>query len=259
MPGFEEVSSKLDAIELIFLKDLPHIRIFDNNYAECDVNSLAYNFMTKQVIDPFQTGRKNAINKKFRLVADTIETWHEAKFGNREVNGKMNRLFKLLALGMDFADPDQKRQFVNHFPQMWDDYAAKKNNAKVTTVRLVLGQTVRGDIINFRTGKFDVGTDQKKVEKYNQCILAAMNLDPIIGFVIQKFMEQGDKQGYDMEIEKAHYEVLSQEARQEQEEARQHEPEVCTSRPSRGSGERDVEGRRNPLPSDEAHKEEKVV
>ena len=210
MRGYESSSSELDAFDLIFVQDL-EIPFYDKNYVECDVNSLAYDFVAKEVMDPFGTGVTNATKKQFRLVADSVMAWHLAIFAGRVFNGKMIRLFKLLGpLKMKFVMDSQKDEFIKMWPFMWYDYAKKVHANKFSTVRQVLGYTVRGDALNFSEPKetFQVGTDAKRVAKYKLCMDAADELDHKIGLLMQNYMNYGDKHGYDLDIEEVLYKVL---------------------------------------------------
>ena len=176
----------IDEIDLIPFE----LYLYDRNFAENDVNSLAFHLESATVVDVFGSGYANAHRKRFRIPADSLESWYNdwnpgpKQMYPRGYKGKVLRLFKMLAKGFEFQTHDQKDAFVQLCLDKAEDLTADTisgfPNRSFSIVEEVLGFTVRGDTLIFdgpEKGQVAVGTDPQKVAKYEACLDNAEKLD----------------------------------------------------------------------------------
>ena len=114
-----------------------------------------------------------------------MTTWHDFPEPPRKHNGKLIRVLKMLAKGFAFAHEDQKEEFVSLFETAFDAHCELAIAGKFSTFQMVLGQTVRGDILNFKDGNIIKG--QRAL--YNGCIDALRELHPVLCQKLQSHME----------------------------------------------------------------------
>ena len=177
----------VDAIDLVPF----NLALYDRNYVECDVNSLAFHLESATVVDVFSTGYYNVLHKRMRIPADSLEVWYSAKFPGRANNGKVPRLFKMLAKGFKFHVPGQEDAFIQICIDKFDDLIAPTTAGTYSALQVVLGMTIRGDTFVFGgpcNGQVTVGTDPSKVAKYECCLESAVRLDSRLA-IFRGYME----------------------------------------------------------------------
>ena len=181
-------AGSIDEIDLIPFE----LDLYDRNFAENDVNSLAFHLESATVVDVFGSGYANAKRKLFRIPADSLESWYNAwnpgttlkQMYTRGYKGKVPRLIKMLAKGFEFQTHDQKDAFVQLCLDKAEDLTAATiagfPNRCFSIVEVVLGFTVRGDTLIFngpKRGQITVGTNPQKVAEYEACLENAEKLD----------------------------------------------------------------------------------
>ena len=182
----------IDAIDLIPFG----LHLYDSNFADSDVNALAFHLESGTVVDTFGSGYHNAQQKRFRIPAQSFESWYQAEYPGRINNGKILRLLKMLANGFAFQITDQKDAFVQLCIDKFEDLAAPTIAGLFSTLQVVLGRDIRGDTLHFadpNPGQITVGTDPQKVAKYERCLDSAEKLDSRL-VMIRDYMEKGQTQ-----------------------------------------------------------------
>lgn len=164
-----ESTEKLDAFDVRSAM----CKYYNFNYIENDVNSLMYDLNSNCIIDITGTGVENNRKRKFSIVAEDLDTWHSFPEPPRAMNGKAPRALKMLAKGYTFADDEQKDAYVRLLRKTFEDHCKLVNAGKFSTYQMVLGQTVRGDRLNFTDGSITAGSRPL----YDKCIEALASLD----------------------------------------------------------------------------------
>ena len=149
---------------------------FDCNYVESNVNSLMFDLDTDNIIDIFGNGVSDCEDRQFRVVASSMADWHEFPEPPRVYNGKLVRVLKMFAKGFTFADESQMKEFLRLFEDTFDNHCQHVIAGKFSTFAMVLGHTVRGDILNFKDGTVCRGD----APLYDACIKALAEINPAI-------------------------------------------------------------------------------
>ena len=168
-----KASDTMDAIDIREATE----KYYDFCYVENDVNALMFDLSTSTIVDMAGTGVDNCTKGKFSVVAKSMEEWHAFEEPPRKLNGKVPRLLKMLAKGFTFADQDQKAEYVRLFATTVDAHCELVIAGKFSTFEMVLGQTVRGDVLNFKDGTAKIGNKPA----YDLCIRALSDLDFDLG------------------------------------------------------------------------------
>ena len=159
----------MDAIDIRPMLD----KYFNLDYIENDINGLLFNLKTDDLIDISGTGILNCTQQKFQISATCMKSWNSFPEPPRVYNGKLIRVLKMLAKGFNFADASQATEFINLFEEFFDAHCALVIVDKFSTFDVVLGQTIRGDTLNFTDGSIKAGNNPL----YDKCIEALECLD----------------------------------------------------------------------------------
>ena len=159
----------MDAIDIRQMLD----KYFNLDYIENNINGLLFNLKTDDLIDISGTGILDCTQKKFHISATCMRTWNSFPEPPRVYNGKLIRVLKMLAKGFNFADASQAKEFISLFEEYFDAHCELVNAGKFSTFDVVLGQTIRGDTLNFTDGSIKAGSNPL----YDKCIEALESLD----------------------------------------------------------------------------------
>ena len=157
---------------------------FNVDYIENSVNCLLFDLKTDRVLDMTGTGISDCLQKKFRIPATSMKTWHEFPEPPRRYNGKLIRVLKMLAKGFTFAEESQKIEFIHLFKEAFEAHCAPVIAGKFSTLQMVLGQTVREDKLDFEDGNIVCGQGAL----YDKCIKALETLDADMAKKVEEHM-----------------------------------------------------------------------
>jgi hypothetical protein len=159
----------MDAIDVRPVLD----KYFMIDYIENNVNCLLFDLKTDRLLDMSGTGISDCLEKKFRVFATSMRTWNDFPEPPRKYNGKLIRVLKMLAKGFNFAEESQAAEFISLFQEFFEAHCELTIAGKFSTFHMVLGQTIRGDTLNFANGSITPGSHPL----YDNCIEALASLD----------------------------------------------------------------------------------
>ena len=79
----------------------------------------------------------------------------------------------MLAKGFNFADESQAGEFISLFEEFFDAHCEPAISGKFSAFQMVLGQTVRGDVLNHQNGMIVRGQGAL----YDKCLEALRNIN----------------------------------------------------------------------------------
>ena len=155
-------TDSMDAIDVRQALD----KYFMFNYVENNVNCLLFDLKTDRLIDMSGTGISDCLQKKFRIPATSMRIWNDFQEPPRTYNGKLIRVLKMLAKGFSFAGESQAAEFTSLFKEFFQAHCELVIAGKFSAFQVVLGQTVRGDELNYSNGTILHGQGAL----YNKCL-----------------------------------------------------------------------------------------
>ena len=141
-------TDSMDAIDVRQALD----KYFMFDYMENNVNCLLFDLKTDRLIAMSGTGISACVQKQFRIPATSIRIWNDFQEPPRTYNGKLIRVLKMLAKGFSFADESQATEFTSLFKEFFQAHCELVIAGQFSTSQMVLGQTVRGDVLNYNNG-----------------------------------------------------------------------------------------------------------
>ena len=151
-------------------------KYFKFEYIENNLNCFLFDLKTDHLIDMTGTGISDCHKKIFRIPAECMRIWNGFPEPSRVHNGKLIRVLKMLAKGFAFAEQKQLDEFSTLFREFLEPHCElviPSETPQFSTLQMVLGQTIRGDKLNFKDGSIIIGTRPL----YDKCIQALEDID----------------------------------------------------------------------------------